>query len=356
MATLAMHSLSAVGSLVLTRLLPVSEKGEPSSKIKKDLEPLLAHRWTSEILTERIEQALGDLKSLGLIVLMAGRTKKAAAKFMLTVEGRRQALKFLGITHLKPKITWAVLKKIYLPACVLRLPVATEAQFKALSSEPAFQAVLLKRQYNLAIAEMPKPDEAIDALAWALIGFEGESRKFNSKNVKTELFNRALGDARTVNFKKAITRLLAQRIGARRDDPKELREAVLRGWIDQEENGPTTAGSARPFLTSPPSSSTALPSFDLASFAEQVKLAARDCPTGRFGDNKVFITHVWKSLQADPTFATMGLAAFKERLTEANNARLLDLSRADLVQAMDPNDVCQSEVHYLNATFHFVRI
>ncbi len=40
----------------------------------------------------------------------------------------------------------------------------------------------------------------------------------------------------------------------------------------------------------------------------------------------------------------------------ANNARLLDLSRADLVQAMDPDDVRLSEVNYLNATFHFVRI
>ncbi len=87
-----------------------------------------------------------------------------------------------------------------------------------------------------------------------------------------------------------------------------------------------------------------------------MKAAARVCPTGRFGDNKVFIAHVWRAVQSDPGFATMDLPAFKERLAEANNARLLDLSRADLVQAMDPEDVRESEVHYLNATFHFVRI
>ena len=55
-------------------------------------------------------------------------------------------------------------------------------------------------------------------------------------------------------------------------------------------------------------------------------------------------------------FQAMEMVTFKKQLAEANNARLLDLSRADLVQAMDPNDVQQSEVHYLNATFHFVRI
>jgi hypothetical protein len=61
-------------------------------------------------------------------------------------------------------------------------------------------------------------------------------------------------------------------------------------------------------------------------------------------------------LQADPDFRSMDFASFKECLAEANNARLLDLSRADLVQAMDPEDVQLSEVSYLNATFHFIRI
>ena len=35
----------------------------------------------------------------------------------------------------------------------------------------------------------------------------------------------------------------------------------------------------------------------------------------------------------------MGLDGFKQRLAEANNARRLDLSRADMVEAMDPDDV-----------------
>ena len=52
----------------------------------------------------------------------------------------------------------------------------------------------------------------------------------------------------------------------------------------------------------------------------------------------------------------MGLDGFKGRLAEANNARLLDLSRADMVEAMDPDDVRLSEVPYLGAVFHFVRI
>jgi hypothetical protein len=338
MTPVTLKNLSSIESLVLVRLLATGEKGGTGSKIKKDLEPLLAHRWQGAALTERIEHTLNSLESKGLLALVPGKTKKAAPKFVLTAEGHRNGLEFLGVSQLRPKTTWAVLRKTYLPARVLGISASAEAVFKALSSEPAFQAVLLKRQFNLSIAELPKPDEATDALAWKLIGFEGENQKFNPKNVKTALFNRALGDGHIADFKKAATRLLARAVAARRDDPKELRDAVVRSLIDREENGPTQ------------------PPLDLVSFAEQVKSVARECPTGRFGDSKVFIIHVWNAIQSDPTFRTMGLDTFKEQLAEANNARLLDLSRADLVQAMDPDDVRQSEVHYLNATFHFVRI
>ena len=84
--------------------------------------------------------------------------------------------------------------------------------------------------------------------------------------------------------------------------------------------------------------------------------AARSSPTGRFGDDKVFVVHVFRILSDDPAFAAMGLDGFKQRLAEANNARRLDLSRADMVEAMDPNDVELSKVSYLGAEFHFIRI
>jgi hypothetical protein len=41
---------------------------------------------------------------------------------------------------------------------------------------------------------------------------------------------------------------------------------------------------------------------------------------------------------------------------EANAHRLLTLSRADLVQLMDPGDVAESETPYLNAVFHLILV
>jgi hypothetical protein len=94
----------------------------------------------------------------------------------------------------------------------------------------------------------------------------------------------------------------------------------------------------------------------LEEFARRVVQAARDCREGRFGDNKVFIFHVWNCLDSDPAFAGMGLDRFKARLAEANQARALDLSRADLVEAMDPEDVRASETAHLGARYHFIRL
>ena len=224
----------AIGSLVLIRLLVAGEKGESISKIQKDLEPLLAHRCSGIPLAAALNHAIEALKADGLVAFLLGKSRKAAPKVTLTAEGRRRGLEFLGVESLKPKTNWTVLRKTYLPASVLGLPASSEAQFKAMGSDPIFKAVLLKRQYDLPTAEVPKLDDAIDALAWKLIGFEGEARKFDLKNVKAAVLNRELGDGRATDFKKAASRLVAQNAGcaARRPEGAEGRHPPRLGRPD----------------------------------------------------------------------------------------------------------------------------
>ena len=344
----------AISELILVRLLTAGDKGELGSKVRKDLEPLLSDRWTGPDLAAQVDRAIDDLESAGLVAGRPGKSKRAAPRIALTDAGRRRSLEALGVAELRPRTTWASLRKTYLPAKALGLPASGEAAFKAMSSDPVFRAILLKRQYGLPTAEVPKLDDAIDALAWKLIGFEGVTRRFDIKAVKTALLNRELGDGRAADFKKAAGRLVAHRAGARRDDGKELRDAVLRDWIAREVPGESEppAPQAEVHVPEPVAPTTLAPS----ELAERVKAAARDCPTGRYGDHKVFIAHVWDCLRTEPGFVAMDLDAFKRALAEANNLRLIDLARADLIQAMDPDEVRRSEVQYLGATFHFIRI
>jgi hypothetical protein len=348
MTTFPPMNLSAISALVLARLLVAGDKAQSASQIKKDFEPLLAHRLVGEILSERIDRTLAELEASGLVTQVRAKSKKAAIKILLTVDGRRQGLRFLGLAQLKPKTTWAAIKKTHLPACALGISDLSDATIKALSADTGFKAMLLTKQFKLPLAGCPTLKDATGTLFWKLIGFDS-TKPFSVTEVQKALLDRELGDNRPANSKKAIDRLLAQCLGARCDDSKELRTTVVRGWIDQEDFGEK----------SPPSPESPPLEFNLSSFAERVKAAARGCTTGRFGDSRVFIVHVWRAFESDQSesaFRSIDLAAFKGHLTEANNARLLDLSRADLVQAMDPDDIRESEVRYLNATFHFVRI
>lgn len=87
---------------------------------------------------------------------------------------------------------------------------------------------------------------------------------------------------------------------------------------------------------------------DLETFADHVQTAAADMK-GWEGGRKVFISDLHQVAAPD-----MPLADFKARLVEANRKRLVSLSRADLVEAMDPAKVAASEAQGLagGATFH----
>jgi hypothetical protein len=340
--------LSPIESLVLVRLLLAGDKGETTDKVQKDLTPLLSHRWTGAALASTLERAVIRLASLGLVVEKAQPPPKGRGKSskpvlaILTEAGRKEALAVLRVGQLpaKPKPTWASLKKSLLlaPALGLKGPSAS------LGKDDNFRALLLKSSYDLPLGEYPEPAKAKAEWTRKALGM-GEREKVSLASVQAALFRRELGDDDSVPLKNPLDHLLARRLSARRADPKELRDEILRRWVD--------AGLGKAPTVVP---STVPAPLDLADFARKVQSAARACPTGRYGDNKVFIAHVWKALEGEPEFRGMDLKQFKHRLAEANNARLLDLSRADLVQAMDPDDVRGSEVAYLNATFHFIRI
>ncbi|MGZ3390761.1 MAG: hypothetical protein ACXVCF_14360 [Isosphaeraceae bacterium] len=331
--------LSPLELLVLTRLLPVGEKGDNPAKIRKDLEPLLEHRWSGSILTQVLDRTLIKLATRGLVARPPAKRKKAVPAVLLTPEGRQTVLASLNVSQLpaKPKPTWPVLKKSLLLARSLGLP----APGQGFSKGQGFKAAVLRQKFGLPLGDYPDLKSVKLELTRKLLGM-GPKEKITLETVQAAIFGRELGENRPADPKKVLDRLVSRQVGARRDDEKELRDAVLRGWISGSVDQPDRRPSISPS--------------GLADFVQKVRAAAEECASGRFGDNKVFIIHVWRALQNDPDFRGMDLPAFKQRLAEANNARLLDLSRADLVQAMDPDDVRLSEVTYLNAAFHFIRI
>ncbi len=143
--------------------------------------------------------------------------------------------------------------------------------------------------------------------------------------------------------------------GTLRADADSLRNALLRDRLAQTE-GPSFIAAHGDDTQSREPDEPEQRDMDLPVFAAPVQALARTSPTGRWGDNKVFINHIWREFQAEPNFPRLDLAAFKERLLKAHRGGLLRLERADLVEAMNSDDVRASETPFLTATYHFVLI
>ncbi len=363
--------LPATSVLVLARLLPCGEKGESRDKLSKDLLSIVGHRWEGSAWTTHLDQAIRELAEIGDLVVTS---KGKAVRLSLTSEGHHRGLQALGITQLPPKTTWARIKFPYLVAVALGHPGLSAVDLKRLSGAPGLKAELIRSKFGLDIGPKPTPKQATDALAGKLFGLKSDevfspdqifrslleekgihlksTQKPTLKNLQDAIFRRELNESASKN---PLDLLIARSVGARQSKPAELAEAVLRQWVDGlPESGKhyTTAERLVPMAVS---GEVAKLELSLEEFARKVLTAASKSPEGWFGDAKVFINHVWRNLRFEPGFRSLTFEGFKNQLIEAHRARLLELGRGDLVEAMDSTDVRESATTHLNAVYHFIR-
>jgi hypothetical protein len=123
-----------------------------------------------------------------------------------------------------------------------------------------------------------------------------------------------------------------------------LQLEMVRQWV--------VAGRSKPEPSPTPEPPPPRPPLD---FLDAVRDATTRVPAeGRFGADRVFISALWKQLDAGAAFPGLTLDAFKKRLLDANRTQQLTLARADMPGAMDRATVAASEIRHLNSTFHFV--
>jgi hypothetical protein len=185
---------------------------------------------------------------------------------------------------------------------------------------------------------------ALEALVCKELGFPD---LVSMDELKDRVLSRIAGSSETLNKKDIEIQVPRAAVGARRSGTQELRKAILRQWVCGGDNGQKAAV--------PNETGTEPKHFDLGDFAATIKAIARECPDGWFGDSKVFINHVWRYYGIQEGLPRMELPEFKAWLVRANQARLLDLSRADLPDQLPMADVAESETIQENALFHFVQ-
>ena len=88
--------------------------------------------------------------------------------------------------------------------------------------------------------------------------------------------------------------------------------------------------------------------------AARTILKRRGCSLEVFGDDKVFISAAFDELKKFNR--ALVLCEFKADLVACQRSGELDLSRADLVEAMPAEAVARSETWRDGSSFHFIRV
>lgn len=325
--------------LVLSRVFAAGEKGAGMADLRKALKPLLDDPRQSE--QDKVLAAI--LETLIQRGLCAPDARGRATRWRCTPAGERMARESLQLGDSGPPPAWPKLMAGPLMAVSLGVVPHSEGERKLLASAPGLRAAVLRRSHGLPVREIPTAKQSADALLWKQLGVETDAG-FTMEAVKKHLLGQALNlPAGNLSSSRLIAQLASQAAGARRNEVGAVREGLLRQWLQATPPGaePETAPT-RPV--------------GLDMFAEHVLEAARHTRSGWFGNTLVFIHAVHATYAAETAGAQPDLQAFKDRLVEAHRLGLLELARADLVSAMNPEDVAKSATRYLSGTFHLIRV
>ena len=333
---LATPSVTAVADLVLVRMTLPSKKPVAPSVVRKDVSKLL----DSEMSSAELDDLRGELASAGFL------TKGKRNTFALTDAGRERVLRFLGVAELPPRTNWSTVIATYLFPKAAGLSADAAAK---LDSGDKLAAFVLKRKYELAAGSGSTVNQVLEAVACKQLAFADET---TLDGLLCAVLSRLMGSERLPKEKLAKQLPLFE-TGLTAASADAARCKMVRDWLGGVPR-PQPLPRRRHHHHKPP---PPVEPFDLPAFAATLRaLAAGSPPEDRFHDNKVFIAAVARQASGSRTSRDSLSPEFKQRLVEANSQNLLHLSRADLVQAMDPQWVADSETVYLNATFHFVLV
>ncbi len=325
----------SVSYLVLTRLLASPSKPLGFKKLKKDL---------SEIVQVHNSEAEWELSLSQLMKYLISKEliqETRTERYQLTNSGTREAKSFLGAEYLPKRLDWRIIRDQYLVARSLGISISSAKDLKRVNAD-GIRAGVIRQGLGLDLSALPTPIQAMDSASWYTLG-KKTTESFSLRPVRAHLLNQLLGTTRPLDQEQAFRLLAAKHAGARNSDFTSLRRALLKSLVTPVHNVHKSTEVEKS-------------EEDVEGFAREVLQVAAETPTGRHGQNKVFISHVWRQWRSLGSGYHISIQEFKERLIEAHRANKLTLSEADLPDQLDRSDVEESVIPYLNARFHFIRL
>ena len=280
------------------------------------------------------DELRNELASAGFL------TKGKRNTFALTDAGRERALRFLGVAELPSRTNWSTVIAKYLFPKAAGLSADAAAK---LDNGDKLAAFILKRKYGLAAGAGSTVSQVLEAVACKELGFSDET---TLDGLLCAVLSRLMGSERLTK-EKLVKQLPLFETGLTAASADAVRSKVVRDWLGgARRNRPC---DRRHPNRRPPSHSTCPP---LPRPCGRWRPAARP----RIGSTTTRCSSRPCGGQASGSRTSRAFPCLSSSSDWSRRTRRTcsTLSRADLVQAMDPQLVADSETVYLNATFHFV--
>ena len=358
--------------IVLLRLA-VSGKALTRDGIAREFAPIGAHLVGLDEWPAIIERDLAALADAGLAeVLAVGVTATDA--------GIKRSAIVLGGKAPFPK-TWTEARDTRLVAKALGLENEPTAKLKRLAKPDGLRAAIVVKAFKLKIRGTPSPVRlrtALAKIALARAFGEGTAACADGRTGLSAKAGRALAGrlaAEPKDFRtdaRLIAALAAEHAGAARPEIAAVQTAILRRFVTKGDAPlPTPAKAkrraklvqARPAPTpaldhqvAAPAAATptARPSFE--QFVADVLRLAEPVAEGFMGNRKIFISRLWRTIEAQRPHWGLAEIEFKAMLAEAHRLGQIVLANADLKDDRNLDDVQKSALSYRNAVFHYVRV
>ncbi len=241
------------------------------------------------------------------------------------LDALEELLRRLGVKKAPP---WQRMVDHLLPALALGVAATDITVLAKLGGRDAWTAAAAARIMGIWETGAPPSLSAVcDAFAWKTLGLPGRAKRCPPE-VRALFLQREL--ASSTGAADRQLRLFVARELETGTELRAIRDGLVRRWIQE------------------------VPLHAAHDFTADLKRIAASTTRGVFGDRKVFISSLWDELRRDRHWASLSLVDFKTRLVAAQRAGALELARADLVAAMDPELVAASEIRDGGASFHFM--
>jgi hypothetical protein len=305
-----------------------------------------------------VAEALAGLRARGLVT----------DRRLLTDRGERALRAVFDVGHTP---TWNEVSRFHLPALALGLrPGSNEAE-EAVRTAGTLTLAVLRAQ--LGGVQASTVNELCDTLIAEALGMPPGPQTLGS--IRAHVLARRAGVAAKGTPSEIAKRTAAAAVGMGVADKTSMVPALARRWVREAGGAPglqlaETRPVAPPPVQQPPPAQPPpaqpppphepqpVPSPQTSSAEALLEVVRETIPRvgvdGRFGAEKVFVSAIWRSMERDHRLSDLSLDRFKRWLVSANRDGWLVLARADLVGAMDPKLVAESEIQDQGATFHFV--